>query len=224
MTILKYRIKGQDYIGVFATATDKYVLMAPGLTPTARKIMSDALEVDCIEVSVAESDLVGIFSRGNSNGVLLSNMATDSEIRAIKRMIPSVNVERLESNLNTIGNNILANDKIAIVNPDYVHEERKRISDVLGVEVIAGEPGGFKTVGANNIMTNTGLVINNRASEEDKEFLDKISGFKSVRTTGNTGSLSIGISVVANWKGIVAGEATTGFEVNRMMEGLNIND
>ena len=80
--------------------------------------------------------------------------------------------------------------------------------------------GGYKTVGANNILTNKGLVINNKATDlEQKEWEEK-TGFKTIRTTANTGSLAIGLSVVANTKGVVAGESTTGFELNRIIQGL----
>jgi len=91
---------------------------------------------------------------------------------------------------------------------------------VLGVEVVRLKVGGFNTVGANNILTNSGLVINNRASDGDKAELDRITGFDSIRTTANTGALSIGLTVVANSVGVVAGEETTGFELNRIVEAL----
>jgi translation initiation factor 6 len=223
MSLLRYNIHGNDYVGVYAAVTDRYLFSGYGLTPNAKRIMLDALGVECIEMSVAGSDLIGIFVRGNSNGVLFSEMADDSEVARIKKLLPGMNVERMESALNTVGNNMLVNDRIAIVNPEYTHEDEQRIRDVLGVEVVKAEIGGFKTVGANNILTNKGFIINNRSTDDEKEFVDKLSGFNSVRTTANTGSVYIGIAAVANAKGAVAGDATTGFELTRIGEGLGID-
>jgi translation initiation factor 6 (eIF-6) len=39
-------------------------------------------------------------------------------------------------------------------------------------------------------------------------------------STANTGSPAIGLSAVANSKGIIVGESTTGYELNRMLESL----
>ena len=223
MSLLRYNIHGNDYVGVYAAVTDRHLFSGYGLIPNARKILLEALGVDCIEMAVAGSDLIGIFVRANSNGALISDMVDDRELERIKKSLPGMNIGRIDSSLNTVGNNILANDRIAIINPDYSHDEEKMITDVLGVEVVKAEIGGFKTVGANNIMTNKGFIINNRCSDEEKEFVDKLSGFNSVRTTANTGSLYIGISAVANSKGAVAGDATTGFELARIGEGLEID-
>jgi translation initiation factor 6 len=93
---------------------------------------------------------------------------------------------------------------------------------VLGVETIPMDIGGFKTVGANNILTNKGFVINNRATDREKDEIDRLIGFKSERTTANTGSLSIGLSAVGNSTGVVAGENTTGYELNRIVNALNV--
>jgi translation initiation factor 6 len=86
--------------------------------------------------------------------------------------------------------------------------------------VVKSQIGGFRTVGANNILTNVGLVINNRATDLEQKEWEKLTGFGTIRTTANTGALAVGLAVVANSKGVVAGEETTGFELNRIVQGL----
>ena len=76
------------------------------------------LKTDIIEVSLGESNLIGLFSKANSNGIILSNLATDEEMRALKAEARELNIGVLGSNINAIGSNILANDKIAIINED----------------------------------------------------------------------------------------------------------
>ncbi|EET89799.1 MAG: translation initiation factor IF-6 [Candidatus Micrarchaeales archaeon] len=222
MGAAKLRINGSDYVGAFITATDDYAFIGNATTPKSMDIISEILGVSPVRLSVFSSDLIGIFSRANSNGIVLSSMITASELESLKSKGLGINVAVLDSSLNAIGNNLLANDKFAIVNPEYSKPEIKEIGDTLGVETIPIEIGGFKTPGANNILTNKGLVVNNRCSDEEKERLDEILGFDSVRTTSNMGSLSIGISTVANSKGAIVGETATGYEFGRIIDALHI--
>ena len=224
MSFLKYNLHGSDYVGVYATATDKFALVGYGIPPKPRRLLAEALCVEVFEVSMSGSALVGIFARANSNGIIFSNLIEDSELGQVKKLFPAMRVGRLDSGLNAVGNNILVNDRIAVINPEYSAAEEGLIRDVLGVEVMRAGIAEFKTVGANNVLTNRGFIINNRSTEREKTLLDKWVGFDSVRTTANTGSLNLGLSVVANSFGAVVGDGTTGFEINRIMEGLNIED
>ncbi len=224
MEAAKCAINGSDYIGVFATASDKYVFLGHSVRDRAKHILEATLKVTPITLSVSSTDMIGLFMKANSNGIIVSNLMEDHELAALKHHNTGLNIAVLQSSLNAIGNNILANDKIALVNPDYDANARQQIRDTLGVEVIACSAGGFKTTGANNILTNSGFAINNRADDPEKDAADKATGFESVRTTANTGSLNIGLSVVGNSNGVVAGGSTTGFELNRIIEALNIDD
>jgi len=220
MEAAKYKIMGSDYVGVFATATDEFVFVGTGLTKNSKDMLTSVLGVRCIEFNVSGSDLIGLFSRANSNGIVLSNITLENELESLKKMDLGINVGIIESDLNAIGSNILTNDKIAIVNPDYDAKEVEGIRDILDVEVIKAKMDGFKTVGANNILTNQGLVINNRGTAQEQKEWDDMTGFTSVRTTANTGGLSIGLSVITNSNAVIAGDNTTGFELARIMEAL----
>jgi len=220
MEAAKYKIMGSDYVGVFATASDKYVFAGAGLTKNSKDMAASILGVKCIEFSISGSDLIGLFSRANSKGMLLSNITLDHELDILKKLKLDMNIDRLDSDLNAIGSNILANDKLAIINPDYSDEEAGKIGDILDVEVLKMQMDGFKTVGANNILTNKGLVINNKGTAQEEMDWNKVTGFKSLRTTANTGGLAIGLSVIANSNAVIAGDNTTGFELARIIEGL----
>jgi translation initiation factor 6 len=220
MDAAKCRIRGSDYNGVFCTASDKLIFAPLHLTEKENDILSATLKTEIAEVYIGDSDLVGLFARANSNGVILSNLASAEEARIIKEKAGGINVGILNSNINAIGSNILANDKIAIINEEYEHHEARQIGDILGVEVVKSIIGGFRTVGANNILTNKGLVINNKATELEQKEWEKLTGFKAMRTTANTGGLAVGLAVVVNSVGVVAGEATSGFELNRIVQGL----
>jgi translation initiation factor 6 len=222
MAAIKYNLRGTDYIGVFAIATDRYLFAGTNLTTASREIVSKAVGVECIAISISASDMVGIFARANSNGIIVSNITEDRELDALRELCPDITVERINSDLNTIGNNVLANDRIAIINPDYDNKAKVQIEDSLGVETVKMEIGKFKTIGANNILTNKGIVVNNRATEEEEAEVERLVGFHPEKTTANQGALGIGLSTISNSFGLVAGGLTTGYEFSRIQDGLDI--
>jgi translation initiation factor 6 len=220
MNAAKCRIHGSDYIGVFCAASESIAFIADSTREKEKELIASKLGVRIVGTRLAGSELVGIFSRANSNGIIISELAYGEEVAALKGMGLGINILVLDSNLNAVGCNILTNDKVALVNEEYTHGEAKLIGDTLGVEIVRAKTGGFATIGANNIITNTGLVVNNRATEAEKEHIERVTGLNSSRSTANTGGLAVGLSVVANSKGVVAGEATTGFELARIIEAL----
>lgn len=220
MEVAKHRIHGSDFVGAYLIASERLVFCYRGIEQHIKELVSRTLGADAIEMSVADSHLIGIFARANSNGILLSNLATDEEVAHLRSLNLGIRIGVVNSRLNAIGNNVLANDRIALINDEYGAAEARCIADTLDVEVVKAEAGGFKTMGANNILTNGGFVLNNRSTEAEKRTLDGVCGFESVMSTANTGSPAIGLSAVANSKGIIVGESTTGYELNRMLESL----
>ena len=221
MGTVKATIGNNSYIGAFGIATDSFILITANSTNTERLILEDALEVKAHQVSIDGSGLIGVYVVANSNGILVPEMTDKRETLKLKEAFPNVQVDTIQTSLNALRNNILANDKIAFVNNQYIPAEIKKIEDVLGVEVIRRQIGSFDTVGANNIITNKGIVLNNTATDEDIEFIK--TKIKSVsQSTANTGSSSIGLCTISNSNGLVVGRQTTGFELVRMTDGLDL--
>ncbi|MCL4365219.1 MAG: translation initiation factor IF-6 [Candidatus Marsarchaeota archaeon] len=221
MGITKMSIGNSSYIGAYAFATDSYVILTSHSTHTEREIIADALGAGVFSATINGSGLLGVYAVGNSRGLLLPEMADQSEIHRIRKELGGVEVSVLCTDLNALRNNILVNDKIAFVNPEFRKKEINEIEHALGVEVIARQIGGYATVGANNILTNKGMVITNSADESDVHFLNRIVHCTS-QTTANLGSPSIGLCTIANSNGVVVGAQTTGFELTRVTEGLDM--
>ncbi|MHB1830712.1 MAG: translation initiation factor IF-6 [Candidatus Micrarchaeaceae archaeon] len=220
MKTVKATIGNNSYIGAFAVATDSFVLITDTSTHTERSIIEDNLGVKSIGMTIDGSGLIGVYAVGNSKGILLPEMAGQKEIAKLKSALPDVEISTMQTSLNALKNNILANDKIAFVNNEYNKYETDRISDVLGVEVVKKQIGLYDTIGANNILTNKGAVLNNTASDEDIAFMKgRISSVS--QSTANLGSSSIGLCVLANSNGLVVGNQTTGFEMVRITDGID---
>ncbi|MGC8776682.1 MAG: translation initiation factor IF-6 [Candidatus Micrarchaeia archaeon] len=222
MSVIKAAIYGNSYVGIFGYATDNFCLIGSGVPAKKAEAISSALGVELIRTTVDSSQLVGIYTIANSKGVLLPKTIEEREYEDIRKKLSSIEVKIFDTDLNALRNNILVNDKIAIINPSYTKKEEKFIEDVLDVEVVKMSIGGFGTVGANNIMTNKGIVFNNRIGEEEKKKLEEIVGFDGEQSTANLGSLNIGLSTIANSNGLVVGEITTGHELARIANSLNL--
>ncbi len=220
MGFAKFAIDGNDFVGAFGRATDGFLLMGNNVSEGKKQAMEEILGVRAFRISIFGSYLVGIYVAANSRGILLPDFTSDSEIEALRRALPSVRVDVLDGDLNALGNNILANDRIAFVNPRFSKNQVAKIREVLGVEVFQTSTGGFDTIGANNIMTNKGIVFNNRIEDDEKDEIERFSGLKGEQSTANFGYVSIGICSIANSSGTIAGQATTGIEAARIASNL----
>ncbi len=222
MAVDRTSILGNDYIGALATATDAFFLLGKGASEDEQRSIAKTLGVECVRASVAGSNLIGIYTVANSKGVLLPYGTEDNELEAVRKALPGARVEIFKTEYNALKNNILANDSIAVINPDYGREEESVIARVLGVRTVRASIAGFRTVGATNILTNKGMVVNNRASEDEKRGLEALTGTGSEQSTANLGSVYVGLCAIANSNGVIAGSETTGFELAHIVEGLGL--
>jgi len=166
---------------------------------------------------VAGSFVIGSLVVMNSNGAVVSGLADPREIETIGKCIKCTPIE---DPLNAAGNNILANDKGAIVNPQYSKALVKVISDALGVECVQTSIAGVNTVGSVCRATNIGCVCHADASDEDMKLIQDVLKVECIRTTVNHGSRMLGAGILANSKGALIGDDTTPIEMGKIEEGL----
>lgn len=73
---------------------------------------------------------------GNSRGLIVPMITTDSELNALRNSLPdSIQIRRVEERLSALGNVVACNDHVALVHPELDIETEEIISDTLGVEV-----------------------------------------------------------------------------------------
>ena len=83
-----------------------------------------------------------------------------------------------------------------------------------------GTIGGLKTVGMAAVATNKGLLVHPRVSEAELAVLDDLFGLPVDVGTVNFGSPQVGSGLLANSKGYLAGEETSGPEMGRIEDAL----
>lgn len=205
-------------LGVFCRANDKYAFIQKGLTKKVKKKVSDALDVELVEFGIASANIVGSLMALNSHGVVITDFADDTVVDVLEDL--GFNVYVIDDKYNAAGNDILVNDKGALIHPDIDDESIKGIKNVLDVPVYKGTIAGLKTVGMAAVVTSRGCLCHPKASDEEKMQLSKIFDSEVMIGTVNHGSPVIGSGLVANSKGVIIGNKTTGIEMGRIEEAL----
>ena len=213
------RYAGNSNIGVFTAVNESFAFIAGDAAPEFVKDVEEALQVETTLMTVAGSFVIGSLVVMNSNGAVVSGLADPREMEIIGKCIECTPID---DPLNAAGNNILANDKGAIVNPEYSKDLVKVISDALGVECVPSSIAGINTVGSVCAATNIGCVCHADASDEDMELIQDVLKVEPIRTSVNHGSRMLGAGILANSKGALIGDDTTPIEMGKIEEGLNL--
>ena len=171
-------------------------------------------------MSVGGANIIGSVVAMNSHGAVVADFVEDAEVQALEKL--GLKVGRVAGKFNAAGNNILVNDHGAFVNPDFSKPAERSVADVLGVPVERGTLAGLKTVGSAACVTSKGLLCHPKATDEELDFLEKLFKVEADIGTVNHGAPFIGAGVVANRNGGIAGSVTTGPELNRIENALDL--
>lgn len=219
MPVSKSHNFGNPHIGLFARASDRLVAADVSASPKFLSAL-EQLGVPVLKTGFSGSGLMGIFLAMNSNGAIVPPTCSKEEIGLLRSH--GLNVASISAQFSAAGNNIAANDRAAIANPELSRPTITRISDCLGVEVVQRPVAGYTTVGSCLVATNKGFAAHNRATEEELKELQSILGVPGANCTLNTGMAFVSLGVVANSKSAIFGESSTGFEVGRVEGALGL--
>ena len=220
MAVWRGHYEGNPYVGLYAKATDRLCLIPRG-APEKFVRGASALGVPLIQASVDGSPYVGLYFAMNSNGILAPPFLSKEERDVLEEAGLNVAVMR-DSRFSALGNNIACNDHGALVNPDIHHEDARLIEKTLGVPVRYGAVAGYHTPGSCLVVSNKGWLAHNRISELEAGMLKELFGCDGLNGTTNMGSAFVGIGAVANSKGVIVGESSSGFEESRITQALDL--
>ena len=214
--IQRLDFNGSSNLGAFCRVTDNWIIHATSNVPT-KQALETFFEKTASSVSIGQSTLVGILTTGNSHGILVPHIILDEELELLQTNL-KIPIVQLDSKLTALGNLILANDKAALVNPEFTKKERQVIQDTLNVEVEAGTLAGSNLVGSYCVVTNHGVLVHRDVSEEEIDHLASLFSVQADVGTINCGVPYISIGLLATSKAAAAGFETTGPELMRITE------
>lgn len=219
LLLRKLDLNNNPYIGVFCRANEN-ILLAPSISQEKNLLkIAEALGVDFIPFLIGNCTLIGSLVCMNSKGAVLSNIAQSEDMNKIRGYM---DVKILDDSLNALGNNILANDHGAVVNPDYCDDTIDIIQSVLGVKVVRGTAAYLKTIGAAAVATNNGVLCHPHTTDKEKKVLEETLGVPVSIGTLNYGTPMLGACIVVNSKGAVMGTPTTTIEIGRVEEAFKL--
>jgi translation initiation factor 6 len=222
MKVLQTNFHGDHNLGLFGKASDRSCIIGNFIQEKTFQKIEDALRVKVVKLTVANTDLIGIFCCLNSNGILLPKIVKDSEIEKFKILKKELGIELkiLKSKFTALGNLILCNDNGAVVSDIFSKREKREIEECLDVESEYGSVAGMSIVGSCGIASNRGCLLHRDANEKEIENVENILKVNVDIGTANFGSPFVGSCCFANSNGGLVGESTTGPEINRLMEAL----
>jgi len=203
---------------MFVLANDNVTVAPSDSMDKLVECLKERLKNDVVKVSVGESNLLGLYVAMNSKGAVLPNIATEKEIAAFKAL--GLDVYHSKEKSNAHGNNIALNDFGGIINPHIHQDERKRMEDVLGVELVPMGIAGYVTVGSSCLAGNKGFLLHFAASEDEVNAVAGALKVKGERGTVNMGTGFVALGVIGNRSGYCAGEATSAHEMGRVESAL----
>jgi len=219
---------GSWNIGAFIAATNEFVIIGDGFRPKIISEIEKVLNAPVIVQRIYEEDLVGCLVVANSNGILVPAEALDEEILAIRRHL-DVPIEKISlkgTYSNALGNIILANNSRAIIHEAIYLKNRKamqKIEDTLDVEIIPFSLEFTNAIASYAIVNSKGLVVSPLFNQEEIEKLRealKIPRDRVVIATINMGNPIVRSGCIANDKGVLVGNRTTGVELARIYNAL----
>jgi len=182
----------------------------------AARTIEETLSVRSVRTTVGGTNVVGSLLAMNATGAVTTGFATPEERSGFGDLAVLV----LPHRLNAAGNNILCNDRGAVVHPGYDDRTLRLIGDTLGVPVARGTIAGMRTIGSAGVATNKGVLAHPHATEAELSLVRDVLKVPAMITTANYGTAQLGACMVANSKGAVVGGRTTSIELGRIEEGL----
>ncbi|MCD6476670.1 MAG: translation initiation factor IF-6 [Candidatus Aenigmarchaeota archaeon] len=213
MKFLKTDFYGDTNIGIYGFATDKYVLL--GIGPKNKEQLEKILKAKIHVISIASSQLIGLFCSGNKNGIIITKLVEKNEIQKLKEIL-DINIEIIETEHTAQGNLILCNDNGCLISP-LIEKYQEKIEKCLNVPVKVGKIGEFDIVGSVAIANNKGCLVCNDITDEQVKTIEDLLKVK-VDVGSINGKPFIKSGIINNSNGTLISKDVTGPELQRIME------
>jgi len=211
MEIQRYDYLGNSSIGFYATVTGTQAVYPPEFKEEKKELFDVGKSA---ETFINRTRLVGLFTAGNSNCILIPKGATSREKKKLEEA--GIDFQVIETNDNALGNLILANDHGAVIS-EKIEEHREEIAEALDVDVTVSRIAGIKNIGVCAEANSNGVLLHRETGEDDAEkVMEALEVNDADIGTVDMGSPYIGSGLVATDTGILTSENTTGPEVGRI--------
>ncbi len=219
MSVGRTLFGGSPYLGVYLRVGETAAFGPPSTPGVVAREVERALGIEVVRTTIFDCEVVGALVVANSNGIVVGEAIEDGERKVLEAVAPVTVVRTRQS---ALGNNVLANDRGALVHPELTNDEVAAIGTALHVPAERGTIAGLGTVGMAGVATNQGVVVHPKATDHEVAKVEQLLGVPVHRSTANFGVPVVGACVVANARGMLVGRPTTPVELVHIQEGLRI--
>ncbi len=221
MPVNRASIGGSPYLGVYFRVGEKVAVVPPSVPDPLSRSLERMFQVPVLRSTIADAEIVGSLVAFNSFGAIVAAEIDARERRCLESF---TTVTVVETRQNALGNNVLANDRGAVVHPGFTEEDSAAIGIGLGVPVRRGTVAGLGTVGMAAVATNRGVVVHPKTTDREATLISEVLGVRVHRSTANFGVPIVGACLIANSRALLVGTPTTPVELVHLQEGLQILD
>jgi translation initiation factor 6 len=220
--IAKVKFNGDPNIGLYGIATDSYCLIGKSLLDKYKKKLEEVLKVPVIGAKIYGSDLFGIFCNGNSKVLLVPDIIYKAEYDYLVRSLRKhkVKVIKVDTIHTAFSNNMLLNDKTAIISDVYSKKEFEKIKKSLGIKCVRMSINNLQIVGSIGFVNDKGGIFSPNLTDKEIEKVEKLFGFEIGLGTVNMGNPFVSSGLIGNSNGFLMGGLSSGFEIARVDESL----
>ncbi|MFW3146467.1 MAG: translation initiation factor IF-6 [Thermoplasmatota archaeon] len=230
MAIRTCNLNGNPFIGVFCRLMGNIVICPIETGDEIIELIREVLGAEVHRTSAGSTNLHGSLVAANSKGLIAPFFYSEEELAKPPvdgrdgNFLEGVRIVISDDPLTAWGNNVLLSETKALINPDIPKGSIKVLEDTFDVEVVRGAISGIKTVGSIAVLNSKGMVVHPKASPDDMQLLEEVFGVKPYISTANFGSPHLGASMIANDRGALVGSKSSGVELNRIENSLDIID
>lgn len=215
MEISKLKILGSVNIGLYAKASNNFLIYYSDITSRKIKKLIEGLNVSPIPVKPLNTRVISPFLSLNSRGIVISRHLDLDLKENIKEAIKDKDIKlvELDTKYTAIGNLIVMNDRAALVSPILPNKIRKVIADELDIEVSTITIGRFSYIGSLMVVNNLGGLVAPVVKNDELSFIQSLFKIDILTGTINNGIYFISSGIILNDKAIYVGENTVGREL-----------
>lgn len=216
---LKTNFRSNPNIGLYAYATDEYCLVGPEVPEEMHKEIADILGVPVHVCTIAGTGLVGVFLAGTNETLLIPHITNEHERERLIDL--GISYAVIETDHTALGNNLVCTKNGCLASTEYSENERRAISDALGVPVKAFRVGEEVTViGSCLATTSTGCLAHKGLADFEAAMAQSTLGVPVMLGTVNLGNPYVRSGLIANSYGMLIGDLSGGPEIVNAEEAL----
>jgi len=209
--VLKTSFYNNPNIGLYAFATDSYCILAPNIKEELVEKIKSVLKVPIYQLTIFNSNLIGVFCSGNKDILLVPSLITEHEIKTLEKF--NIPYKIIDTKLTALGNNLVIKDNICLANPNYSSKTLKQLENF---KVTQDKIANLSTVGSCAVITKKGCLLHIDSTEADIKKIENLFKVKSDIGTVNMGNPYVHSGIIANSNGYIVGGQTSGPEIMRI--------